>query len=257
MMPHHESEPELKGAFTGNSLTMRLLKSFSTFRFQKAYKIIHLFPFSHWRAIKTGTMWEKGHIDTWQSGYLCFYTMHHARQGSARCHTLLIGLKGNQQVLLHQSYLAARPHAIRDYSTKGSMLSDNSKVGFLMFLGFATRVIGCFSMFNANDNAQDKGQWSSLEQITRHLASRIGAKERFVGPLPTGWTQSQSPHTFITNFVGHVYWWKVPLATGWMSNKLWDMESKHCILLYSRILIRVFSQINSCKIVSDNKVNYN
>ena len=35
------------------------------------------------------------------------------------------------------------------------MPSDNSPVGVLVFLGFATRVVQCFSMLNVSDGAQD------------------------------------------------------------------------------------------------------
>ena len=69
---------------------------------------------------------------------------------------LLIGLNGNQQVLLKfytitwgrlalpasgsQSHLAARARAIVNYSTRGGILSDYSPVGLLVFLGFATKL---------------------------------------------------------------------------------------------------------------------
>ena len=55
---------------TRDSPTMRL-QSFSTFKFQKAHKVIHFFPFSHGRAHKIWVIWGKIHIAPRQLGYPC------------------------------------------------------------------------------------------------------------------------------------------------------------------------------------------
>ena len=85
-----------------------------------------------------------------------------ARWGDKMRQTRSIGLKGNQQVLLHhraksphvngfQSHLATQARAIANYSTRGS----NSPAGVLVVLGFATKVINVFRMLNASVSTQD------------------------------------------------------------------------------------------------------
>ena len=68
----------------------------------------------------------------WREINRCFYTIMRGR----------LALPGNGS----QSHLATRAHAIRNYSRRGSILFDNSPVGVLVFLGFATRVINVLSM---------------------------------------------------------------------------------------------------------------
>ena len=51
--------------------------------------------------------------------------------------------------------LTMRACAIQNHSTRGSMLSDNSSVGVVAVLGFATRVINVSACLNASNGAQD------------------------------------------------------------------------------------------------------
>ena len=73
-----------------------------------------------------------------------------------------------------QSHLAARTCAIRSYSTRWSMLSDNSPVGVLALLGFATRVnvLACQTRATVHKIATGvKTKVSSCEQISHRFTS--------------------------------------------------------------------------------------
>ena len=115
--------------------------------------------------------------------------VHHVRR-KAMLHTWLFGLKGNQQVLLHhharsppangsQSPWAMRTCVIGNYSKEGSMLSDNSMLGVLMFLGFATYKLSIifFVMLNASDNKRDRLWCKDQGVLVRAiiLASRLAS----------------------------------------------------------------------------------
>ena len=91
-----------------------------------------------WEIIGASPIWAQISYGAW-CGKLK-RLLHHVRR-EARRQIPLIGLKGKQQANGSQSHLAAPARAIGNYSTRGSMLSDNSPVGVLVFLGFATKVI--------------------------------------------------------------------------------------------------------------------
>ena len=69
-----------------------------------------------------------------------------------------------------QSHLAARAHVIGNYSTKGSMLSDNSPGGVLVFLGFTTPIIN-FIAYQTRATAR-KITWCKDEGILVNVAVR-------------------------------------------------------------------------------------
>ena len=92
----------------------------------------------------------------------CFYTMVRVR--------LAPPANGSQR------HLAVQARMTENYCMRGSILSDNSPMGVLVFLGFATRVINVLARetramaHKISHGVKTKA--SSCEQVSRRLASR-------------------------------------------------------------------------------------